>query len=202
MVLPVDRWEYYLRQTRASGFIHRPHWRCFAVAERGLAFPWRVYDAPPELALGHAGGFSFRDGGTDLGQRVNPRPVSPIDRSCTIRAGLVTLTRPGGAGQEQRGQGLGEAQWWTRCFWRVSCCSWQSRALSIRLASRDVPDQSRPDSRNNDAPATHILASGALGCGGITRTRRNQCAFYARLGRNHNATTSCSAAAMPLHPEV
>src|SRR5262249_50236351 len=45
------------------------------------------------------------------------------------------------------------------------------------------------ETRNNDAPATHILASGALGCGGK---------YYAGLGRNRNATARCSAGAMPL----
>ena len=39
-----------------------------------------------------------------------------------------------------------------------------------------------------------------LGRGGNTHTRGNQCAFYAGLGRNHNATASCSTGAMPLHP--
>jgi hypothetical protein len=45
----------------------------------------------------------------------------------------------------------------------------------------------RPETKNNDAPATHTLTSGALGCGGNTHTRRNQSVFYAELRKNHNA---------------
>jgi hypothetical protein len=44
----------------------------------------------------------------------------------------------------------------------------------------------RPETRNSDAPATHILASRALGCGGNTHTRRNQCAYYGGLRRNRD----------------
>ena len=49
-----------------------------------------------------------------------------------------------------------------------------------------------------------ILASGALGCGGNTHTRRSQCACCGGLRRNRDCassgcpTASCSARAMPL----
>ena len=56
-------------------------------------------------------------------------------------------------------------------------------------------------------PRRRKLASGALGCGVNTHTRRSQCVCYAGLGRNHGVslqlpTASCRTDSMQLHPEA
>src|SRR5262249_33461498 len=56
-------------------------------------------------------------------------------------------------------------------------------------------------------PRRRILASGALGCGGNTHTRRNQYAYYGGVRRNRDPASaqsppaSSSAGTIPLHPE-
>jgi hypothetical protein len=48
----------------------------------------------------------------------------------------------------------------------------------VTLANKSSEFRSRKsETKNNDALATHILTSGALGYGGIMLTRRSKCAY-------------------------
>src|SRR5215468_11298000 len=79
----------------------------------------------------------------------------------------------------------------------------RSALLGARRSCGQCRNSRRPETRNDDAPATHILTSGALGCGGITLTRHSQCAYCGGLGRNSIApAASCSVGAIPLHAEA